>query len=621
MASDDPQRQLESASFLQSVLEILPLFVCLLDDADCIRYINRVQPGFRLADVIGRPSYEFVAPQYHAMHREAIAKARAQGGQHSYLVQAAGAGGQFAHYETSVIGVDVPHGKRIVYLVAVEVTEHVARAEALRESEEKLRMTVEATGIGLLSWDLVSDAVEWDARLHDIIGRGKPVAGDAYIEECVHPDDRAMLRSARRAALHGSAGYPIHRIVRGDGQVRWVAPVGRLTRNERGEPVRLRGGVVDVTERMQTEEHLRKVQKLDALGTLTAGVAHNFNNALAVVLPAIETALADPSVHASPNTRALLGEAAGASQRAAQLVAQLMTSAGQRPDGAQEPLDLARLLAGVVSMCRQTFDRRYVIDLLIEKSPAWVIGDPAALEHVFLNLLLNARDALSARTTSPQIAVELREDELVRVVVSDNGPGMSDAVASRLFEPFFTTKPHGQGTGLGLATSRATVQAHGGKIEITSRAGAGTRCEITLPRATLAASERPREAAVAPGTAASSHILLVDDEQSIRSVTKHILEAEGHAVTLADSASQAVELAQQGARVDLVLLDCSMPGWPAARAVTELRARLRGTPILFFTGQHVSDADAALVEDVLLKPLSVAELHAAVQRWLPRVAG
>jgi CheY-like chemotaxis protein len=248
-----------------------------------------------------------------------------------------------------------------------------------------------------------------------------------------------------------------------------------------------------------------------------------------------------------------------------------------------------------------------------------VLGDAAALEQVFLNLILNARVALSASTrTTPKITVELgvsgQEPRSARVVVRDNGAGMSDEVKHRLFEPFFTTKPVGQGTGLGLATSRATVHNHGGSLELASELDKGTSCEVRLPLAT-APQDRPETAPVA-GSAKHGRILLVDDEPAIRSVVRQVLESQGHEVAEAESGARAVAELEAGFDAELVLLDRSMPGWPAHRAVRELRARAPGVPIVFFTGQDVPADEAVLVEEVLFKPLSLGDLQAVIDRWL-----
>jgi CheY-like chemotaxis protein len=340
-----------------------------------------------------------------------------------------------------------------------------------------------------------------------------------------------------------------------------------------------------------------------------------------VILPAVETALLDPSLAERPQTRRLLEDATHATRRAAQLVAQLMASAGQRAAAPRERVDLSKLLEAVVSMCRQTIDRQCALELTLEQPTAPVLGDAAALEQVFLNLILNARDALSERTrTTPSIQVELAvlggATPCARVVVRDNGAGMSDVVKQRLFEPFFTTKLPGQGTGLGLATSRATIHSHGGSIEVSSQLGKGTACEVRLP---LAAAQEPRpERASVANRARASRVLLVDDEPAIRSVVRQVLEAQGHEVVEAESGKQAVQQLEAGFDAQLVLLDRSMPGWPAWRAVSELRSRIPGVPIVFFTGQDVPANEAALVEEVLFKPLSLEDLQAVIDKWLSR---
>jgi two-component system cell cycle sensor histidine kinase/response regulator CckA len=619
---------LESATFLQSMLEALPIYLAVLDDEDRIRYVNRLGPGLAHDQVIGRSTFDFVAPEYHALHRQALNAARANGGLHSYLVKAQNLHGAPAHFETQAIGVARPEGGYQVYVAALEVTAHVARTEALRESEEKLRVAVEASGIGLWSWDFASGAHEWSPRMCEILGLTQGLTVEEYIARCVHPEDRSLAMGEVGLARQGEPRFPAHRVVRSDGEVRWVAPFGRLTLDDAGNPVRMHGGTLDITAQRQTEERLRQMQKLDAVGGLTAGVAHNFNNVLAVILPAIETALRDPGLDGLAAIRRRLEDAGEAARRAANLVSQLMTSAGQRMPETRTAVDLHGLLQGLLSMCRQTFDRRCQIELHCERVPPPVRGDAGALEQVFLNLMMNARDAvLDGQVAAPRIDVELRvhggegsgAPTEVRIVVRDNGPGMTEAVRARLFEPFFTTKPLGHGTGLGLATSLATVRGHNGRMELRSAPFEGTVCEVALPCLPAAAAHATlADTATTPRLAPRSRILLVDDEAPIRGVIREVLESVGHEVADAESAEQAVIVLQGGFAPELVLLDRSMPGWPVRRAVAELRACADGASIVFFTGQSVPDDEAELVDGVLHKPMSVDELHYAVGRFLGR---
>jgi len=481
----------EDASFLRAVLEAIPAFVVRLDAELRIQYINHLRAGITLEQTIGRPAREFVAPEDLEQFQAAVDRALLTGEPCRYMARGTHAvtRGGAAYYEGHAVPIDNGDGSRGVCIIATDVSEHMARADALAESEEKLRIAVEATGVGLFTWDAAADRLEYNQRFVDMVGCA-PASSSEYMARVVHPEDRPRVSGARDSAATGSPIFVEHRVVRPDGEVRWMMPFGSVAKVGSGG-ARLTGGMLDVTARRLTEEHLRKAQRLDAVGSLTAGIAHNFNNMLAIILPALE--LSEKS--AAPERMATMADAVHAARRAAELVAQLMTFAGRGRASSVTPHDLAPVVERAVSMCQRSFPNDIRIDMSIEPHAHLVDCDPMAIEQVVVNLLINARDAvLDAAGVQPSIAVELSEVDAsppdasapglvrhVRIMVRDNGIGMSDAVKQRLFEPFFTTKGAGRGTGLGLATSYGVVREHGGFITFESRGGSGTTAAVFLP--------------------------------------------------------------------------------------------------------------------------------------------
>jgi CheY-like chemotaxis protein len=377
------------------------------------------------------------------------------------------------------------------------------------------------------------------------------------------------------------------------------------------------GGNLDVTERQAVEEELRHAQKMQAVGNLTAGIAHNFNNMLMAIQPSLE--LLEEVVPVSHLE--VVTNAQHATARAADMVRQLMTFVGRRQAEKRTTCDLGRIVEAAIQICKRTFKRdiRIAIDCPQE---TLVSCDPGAIEQVLLNILINARDALyEARVEVPtiDIAVTRRRRgrdgvDLAAVTIRDNGPGMSSEVREQVFEPFFTTRTP-NGTGLGLATSYAIVREHDGCLECSSALGEGSEFCLCLPVATkddgLAQIAEPPE----PRNDKSARILVVDDEPAIRSVVTMVLEDAGHQVICVDDAPAARELLESDSGFDVVLLDRSLPGGRGQELIPMLRSRLANAKILFFTGEHV-DAGLDDVDGVIYKPVTGTQLRSAVSSAL-----
>jgi CheY-like chemotaxis protein len=347
---------------------------------------------------------------------------------------------------------------------------------------------------------------------------------------------------------------------------------------------------------------------------------------LAVIMPALELA----TRHAVGAERQLFEDAISAARRSAELVSQLMTHAGQRRASSPNAQDMGALVERAVSMCQRTFERQVRIETTIDRNAAQVVCDAAAIEQVVVNLLINARDALTAADrVDPRIAIDVSEvtatspdavgrasARYARIRVEDNGSGMSDVVKQRLFEPFFTTKEPGRGTGLGLATSYGIVREQGGFIAFDSQAGSGTIAEVFLP---VAPAAQPAETVRAQPLSAAprrSTILVVDDEPAVRRLADLLLRERGHDIALAADGQAAIAALDAGLEPDLILLDRSMPGWPVKLTLAEIRKRRPHVPVVFFTGQDVTLDERAQVQDVLYKPLSMEELVRSVEKWL-----
>lgn len=605
----------DAAAFLESLLAAVPAFIIRTDADMRILYMNRVEAPSTMDNVIGRDMFEFMHPDSVAEARACIENVLATGTPGAYEALAMGVQGEFAPYETCVTPLADPSGRRGVCLVAVDVSHLHTRDLALRRSEEGLRVAIEATGIGLWSWSTATNEIHWYPRTHEVYGRAVPVDLGSYIDELCHPDDREMLRANTAASLAGGPfSGPIHRILTDDGSIRWILSRGRTELDANGYPARMIGGSLDVTQQQELEERLRHAQRLDAVGHLTAGVAHNFNNMLTVMVGTLEVL----SRRMAGTDRSLIDAALDSALRSAEMVRQLMTFTGQRAPLDRRPHDVGPVIEQVVTMCRNTFDRHIAVDCAIGPGLPSVRCTPNEIEQVLMNLLVNARDAVTA-TECPTQRISVSVDALpqfagaetrdVCITITDNGIGMTEEVVLRAFDPFFSTKAVGSGTGLGLTTSYAIVRELHGTITCTSNPGTGTTMTVILPgtAAVPAAAVVTQAAAIVRG-----RILIVDDDPAVRNAISTLLASEGFCVEAVDSGDAGLARLGTGAAFDILLLDRSMPGAAGETFVPRIRALVPKVPIVMFTGQAVGPAIAALVDRVILKPISGAALVEAI---------
>ncbi|HEY8091785.1 MAG TPA: PAS domain S-box protein [Polyangiaceae bacterium] len=516
----------------------------------------------------------------------------------------------------------------VVAIVRDATASYVAR-DALRRSDAELRLAAEAAGIGLWSWDPATDALTWDDTTCAVFGQprgGAPATRADYLR-LVHFED--LDRATRRIStgLHAGEWEDEYRIVRPDGAVRWLTSKARKIQAD-GRDVVL-GAVFDVTERKERDERLRATQRLEAVGQLTAGIAHNFNNMLMALLPNLEVAVRRAPQDLVP----LLETAEQAAQRAADLVRQLMTYAGRSLRVERRAEALGPLVERTVTFCRTTFDRRIALTVRCDEGAAAAV-DASQIEQAVLNLLINARDALDdAAGDSPRAAVtvervpegepdlEGRVGSWVRICVSDNGVGMDVATAQRVYEPFFTTKEVGRGTGLGLSTTHGIVREHGGFIACRTSPGKGATFSVYLPGVTRPASVKPSgKPSSAPPLRPRSGalVLVVDDDAPVREVVSLMLNDAGFDVRTAPSGELALALledADLAARTAVVLLDVSMPGLPRGELRARLRERVPRVEVVYLTGYAYEAPEGDLV---LEKPVTEARLVTALDAALAR---
>ncbi len=378
----------------------------------------------------------------------------------------------------------------------------------------------------------------------------------------------------------------------------------------------------DITDRRRAEDRARQAQTMAAIGRLTSGVAHDFNNLLASISGNAEMLLND--LRGSPREARRLSIIEQAAGRGAELVRQLLAFA-RKQTLAPRQVDLNAVLRNIEALLKTTLGAMIRVDMELNPGLWPALVDPAQIEHVVLNLAINARDAMpegglltiatSNITLDPHDAHDdLTSGDYVVIVVRDTGTGMSEEVLHNAFEPFFTTKPPGRGSGLGLSQVYGVTRQSGGGVRIDSAPGQGTSVMVFLPRAPSEAAAEPSPdvppdkashgTTPMPDTARRATVLLVDDEENVRATIGAMLELAGFSLVTAGNGNAALDLVRDGVAFDLLMADFAMPGMTGVALARAVRARRPSVPVVFITGY----GDEERIEGerwVLRKPFDV----------------
>jgi PAS domain S-box-containing protein len=475
--------------------------------------------------------------------------------------------------------------------------ERAARAHA-NESEQRFRDLVE--GLDAIVWE-----AEENGRFTFVSQRAETILGypvaqwiaDAdFLAKHLHPDDaeRALL-AFRAASGTGESQEFEYRAVAADGRAVWLRAMIQVIADPGGSVRKLRGFMVDITERKGLEDQFRHAQKMEALGRLAGGVAHDFNNLLTVIVGQAHFLRARAARQESlAREVGVIEQAAG---RGAELTRQLVAF-GRKQVLAPKVLDLNTVVSSMAAMLKRVIGEHIELVTRLDADLWSVNADPGQIEQVILNLAVNARDAmphegqLSIETSNVDTDSRAqggrpaaRSGQYVALTVRDTGAGMDKTTQARIFEPFFTTKERGGGTGLGLSTVDGIVAQSGGWIDVWSEPGRGTAFTIHLPRAVdqTPSTNPPAWLAAAAGPAAV--IVVVEDEQPVRQMAVESLLRAGYSVIEASSGSEALALAGGHAgRIDVLVTDVLMPGMTGRELVDRLAPLRPDMKVLYMSG-------------------------------------
>jgi len=482
---------------------------------------------------------------------------------------------------------------------AIIVRDLAHRITYWNKSAERLYGWTAAEALGMVARDIQSDTAAFDEAERKVLEHGEWVGELSQVG-----------KSGRRLIVES----------------RWT-----LVQDEAGRAAAVLVINTDITERTQLEQQFLRAQRLESIGTLAGGIAHDLNNVLTPIMMSIGMLSEDEH---DPERLDILSTLETSVRRGADMVQQVLSFA-RGVEGRRVQVEVADVLRDVERIINDTFLKNIDMRTRIPDDLWTVSGDPIQLHQVLLNLCVNARDAMpdGGRLTLSAVNVTLdkafvsanidaKEGPHVVLQVQDSGAGIPDDIIDRIFEPFFTTKDVGKGTGLGLSTSLAIVKSHGGFIRIDSAHGKGATFSVYLPAQPTSRPEPVRAKAVEPPRGHGELILVVDDEAPVRLVTRKILEAFGYRVALASDGAQAVALyADHKDEIAVVITDMMMPVMDGPATIRALKAMRADVRIIAASGLHGRETEvpAGSTEAVgrfLSKPYTAETLLTALKRAL-----
>ena len=509
--------------------------------------------------------------------------------------------------------------------------------DALRQSEERWQFALEGSGDGVWDHDIAAGREFYSAQWKRMLGYESHEIGDSphAWKELVHPDDLDRVMGELVRHLRGET--PVYlaefRIRCKDGSYKWVLSRGKVTaRDEKGNPLRIVGTHSDITDRKHLEDQLRKAQKMEAIGQLAGGVAHDFNNILTTIIGRIY--LLRHGLEGRDKLIEHVDQVALAAERASALTRSLLTfSREQTVELRRTRLsDAVRSASGLLT---RLVSEDIELEFRLEEPGPLALADEGRIGQILMNMVANARDSISGSGRIVISTGTFRADHglalshgsggpgvYATLSVEDNGAGMDEETAARIFEPFFTTKEVGKGTGLGLAMVYGIVGQHNGQIDVWSVPGKGTRFTIYLPLVEGEPEEPDKVKKDESTPKGRGTILVAEDEEIVRAILRTVLTENGYQVIEAVNGVDAVtKYAEYRDAIDAVLMDVIMPRMNGKEACDEILKIRPDARILFMSGYSgdIINRKALLNENRLLiqKPLRPRELILALREVLP----
>lgn len=520
-------------------------------------------------------------------------------------------------------------GRRARLVVAVDITARAAAEENLRRSEERFHLVSNATSDAVWDWDLSANLLWWGDGFCTLFGYARDEISPevSWWADRIHIEDRERVHTSILTAIKNpgvSHWTEEYRYLRKDGTYAVVQDRGQILRDAAGKGLRMVGGMTDISEHKKLLAQYLRAQRMESIGTLAGGIAHDLNNVLSPILMSVDL-LRMKEIDAT--TTKLVNTIEQSARRGADLVRQVLTFARGAEGGRNVAIKVEHLIKDIARIADETFPRSIKTEVRLSRDLWAVTGDPTQLHQVLLNLVVNARDAmpdggaltLSAEniTIDSQYAATSRDAKpgnYLCASITDTGCGIPADKLDRIFEPFFTTKEVGKGTGLGLSTAHAIIKSHRGFITVYSELGKGSTFKVYIPTdPSLRATEVTAHPVESMPRGQGETILVIDDEAPILATTRQTLESFGYNVVTAQDGAEAVAIyAQNRGVIAAVITDMVMP---IMDGIATINALMRVNPQVLiiaasglYANGRVAKAAGAGVKHFLPKPYTAETL-------------
>lgn len=618
---------------LRAIFEAEPECVKLLGSDGTFQEMNAA--GLQLIEA---ESLEIVAgqsllPLVVSEHREAV----------SAMLEAV-AGGEKRTVEYRLVGLkgtsrwvemkgapfrEAATGRNLVLGVLHDITDR-------KNSEERFRRLVDSNAQGVMFWNTSGQITGANDAFLRLIGYTRADLNDGLVNwSVITPPEYADRdrKSFEQIAATGVCTPYEKEYLRKDGS---RVPLLNGSASFEDNPEEGVCFVLDLTERKKLEHQFFQTQRIESIGTLAGGIAHDLNNSLGPIIMSLDLL---KMKFPDPDSQELLAIISSSAQRGADMVRQVLSFA-RGVEGLRMEVQINHLIRELEKIVKNTFLKNVEVRMVLPEELWTVMGDPTQIHQVLLNLCVNARDAMPSGGTLTIKAENLTLDShyaglvwnlkadpgpYVLIHVTDTGSGIPADVIDKIFDPFFTTKELDKGTGLGLSTTLAIVKSHGGFIRVYSEVGKGTRFQVYLPAQTNISPSIAAELAAKMPRGAGELILVVDDETAVRQITQQTLEAYGYRVLLASDGVEAVALfARHGSEIAVVLTDMMMPVMDGPATIEILRKMSPRVPIIGASGlsthEHVARASNLGVKQFLSKPYTADSLLQTLKSTLTEFA-